>query len=81
MKDAGILHGYIALYDPAREPYSGDIIVCILNGTILIKKYVIADNGLIMLESAHNGVSPIEVKEIDDKFTILGTYQGAYISP
>ncbi len=72
MTDVGINDGALVIYDVSVQPKDGNIIICILNGVALIKKYSHDKDGTIVLESAHNGVEPIYVNHIDDKFEIIG---------
>lgn len=70
MKDAHIYNGDLVLYDTSLEPRNNMQVICVLNGTVLIKTYLKNDN--IELHSAYNGIPPIIVKEIDDDFNVLG---------
>jgi len=81
LSELGIIDGMIAFFEPVKNVYNGQIVVVILNGTILIKKYGKDSSGIIKLHSAHNGVPPIVCNEIDDKLEILGSFQGAYLYP
>lgn len=72
MKEAGAPHGSIVLYDtdPKLKPENGTMIVCMLNGVILVKNYY-TENNQIQLRSSSKSIDPI-LPEIDDKFTYIG---------
>ena len=72
MDDAGIYDGDLALFDKSIQPKDGNIVICLLNGVALIKKFGHNKDGAIILESEHNGIEPIVVNHIDDKFQIIG---------
>ena len=78
MKDARIFDGTVAFFAPNSEAYNGAVVVVILNGVILIKKFERKEDGTIFLHSAHNDVESIVCNEIDDQLTVLGVFKGSY---
>lgn len=75
MEEARIFDGDMAVYDVSKTPKNHDTIVIILNGVIMIKKYML-NNGIIELHSAFNGTDPIIVNETDDQLEIIGVVRG-----
>lgn len=71
MEEAHIFSKDMVVYNIVKKPKTEDQVVCILNGTIMVKSYMI-NNGVIELHSAYNGTKPIIVNEIDDNLEILG---------
>jgi len=76
MEDARIFDGSIVLFEPNAMPTNTDIVIAILNGVLLIKRFEKKSDGTIILSSAHDGIPPI-VKEIDDNLIILGVFKAS----
>ena len=77
LSEARIYSGETVVFDIVQEPKNNDLVICNLNGNLIIKKYEFKD-GIIYLHSAYNGIKPIIINHIDDKFKILGIVIGVY---
>jgi SOS-response transcriptional repressor LexA len=62
--------GDLILVDYAKEPLPGDIVVALINGAAVVKKYL-RPEGQLILRSANPKYADIEVKETD-QFQIAG---------
>jgi len=62
--------GDLILVDYAKEPLPGDIVVALINGAAVVKKYL-RPEGQLILRSANPKYTDIEVKETD-QFQIAG---------
>jgi DNA polymerase V len=62
--------GDLILVDYTREPSSGNVVVAMINGAAVVKKFL-RQNGQIILRSANPKYADIEVKETD-QFQIAG---------
>lgn len=60
----------LILVDYAKEPHPGDIVVALINGTAVVKKYL-RPEGQLILHSTNPQYADIEVKETD-QFQIAG---------
>lgn len=72
MKDAGILHGDIAIIDRSLEPRNGDFIVAFIDGEFTLKEFQMDKSGQFAMLIPHNPeYQPIKVTKEDD-FRIWG---------
>jgi SOS-response transcriptional repressor LexA len=62
--------GDLILVDYAKEPRAGDIVVALINGAAVVKKFLRQD-GSVILRSGNPNYSDIEIKETD-QFQIAG---------
>ena len=62
--------GDLILVDYAKEPRPGDIVVALINGAAVVKKYL-RPEGQLILRSTNPKYADIEVKETD-QFQIAG---------
>jgi DNA polymerase V len=62
--------GDLILVDYAKEPRPGDIVVALINGAAVVKKFL-HQNGPVILQSSNPNYSDIEIKETD-QFKIAG---------
>lgn len=76
MEGMGILHGDMALVEPAdaSEIKDGEIVAARLGGESTVKRYFARD-GQVVLEAANTDYAPILVHEYDD-FEVLGRVTG-----
>ncbi len=70
MKDAGIFDNGVVIAHKQREAKDGDIIVCVLNGEQLVRKYKRIGE-TVLLYAANISADPIAISPQDD-FLILG---------
>lgn len=70
MVNAGIGDGDIVIVDRSIKPVSGKIVIAVIDGEMLIRRYEQSFNKLRLIPETHN-LSPIEVSEFMD-FKIWG---------
>ena len=70
MINAGIYDGDIAIVDRSLKPQNGKIVIAVIDGEMLIRRYEKTINSLRLIPETAN-LSPIEVNEFND-FKIWG---------
>ena len=70
MVNAGISDGDIVIVDRSIKPVNGKIVIAVIDGEMLIRRYEQSFNKLRLVPETHN-LSPIEVSEFMD-FKIWG---------
>jgi DNA polymerase V len=71
MKEAGIYKGDVAIVDRSVKATNGKVIIAILNGDMLIRRFE-KTNGNIRLITDSNKLSPICIDAMCEDFTIWG---------
>ena len=62
MEGAGIKDGAILVVDRSQTPRSGDIIIAMLDGDLLVKRLLIQNNQSWVLQSEHPDYPPVTLK-------------------
>jgi DNA polymerase V len=70
MTGAGIRAGDVVIVDRSAEPRNGKVIIAVINGEMLIRRYEV-HNGKRRLFPATNKLSPIDIVE-NSEFSIWG---------
>lgn len=63
MIGAGIHHGDIVIVDRSIEPKNGNVIIAVLNGELLIRRFQVLENKKRMLVPDSKKISSIEINE------------------
>lgn len=71
MQEAGIYKGDVAIVDRSLKAISGKVIIAILNGDMLIRRFE-KTNNQIRLVTGSNKLSPINIDANCDDFSIWG---------
>ena len=71
MEDEGIFKNDIVVIDPQEACINGKIIVGIVNGNIMVRRYEKIKSGLILYGDSKK-ISPLKIEEGYDQFKILG---------
>ncbi|MEO6329314.1 MAG: translesion error-prone DNA polymerase V autoproteolytic subunit [Ginsengibacter sp.] len=71
MKEAGIYKNDVVIVDRSVKPVSGKVIIAILNGEMLIRRFE-RNNRSIRLLAEPNKLSPINIDESCEEFSIWG---------
>ena len=61
MEGAGITDGAVLVIDRSKNPSSGDIIIAMLDGELLVKRFIHKEN-TIVLQSEHPAYPPVVLK-------------------
>lgn len=76
MIEAGILHGDYLIVDRAVEPYSGAIVVAVVEGELTVKR-LHRQRGVIELRPENKAYPPIRIKQ-DMELLIWGVVSGVF---
>lgn len=76
MIEAGILHGDYLIVDRAVEPYSGAVVVAVVEGELTVKR-LYRQQGVIELRPENKAYSPIPIKE-EMELLIWGVVTGVF---
>ena len=71
MRDAGIYKGDVAIVDRSVKATSGKVIIAVLNGDMLIRRFEKTNNN-IRLVTDSNKLSPIAIDNSCENFAIWG---------
>ncbi|MEJ7611793.1 MAG: translesion error-prone DNA polymerase V autoproteolytic subunit [Ferruginibacter sp.] len=74
MVKAGILHGDVVIVDKSVKPVNGKIVIAVLDGEMMIRRYEKSFNTCRLIAEAFN-VSAAEVNELSD-FKVWGVVVG-----
>jgi repressor LexA len=79
MIEDGIEDGDMVFFETGVIPRNNQIVVAEFDDSVLIKRYVIKDDGIIYLESSNAEFKPIKVTG-EEHFRVIGVYRGFYRS-
>ena len=71
MKEAGIYKGDVAIVDRSIKATNGKVIIAILNGDMLIRRFVKTKDSIRLLTDS-NKLSPIQIDNTCEQFAIWG---------
>jgi DNA polymerase V len=71
MREAGIYKGDVAIVDRSVKATNGKVIIAVLNGDMLIRRFVKTSNSIRLLTDS-NKLSPISIEGTCEAFAIWG---------
>lgn len=71
MKEAGIYKGDVAIVDRSIKATNGKVIIAILNGDMLIRRFEKTKDSIRLLTDSHK-LSPIQIDNTCEEFAIWG---------
>ena len=74
MINAGILHGDIVIVDKSVKPVNGKIVIAVLDGEMMIRRYEKTFNSCRLIAES-DSISPVEVNELSN-FKVWGVVVG-----
>lgn len=77
MIEDGIEDGDLVFFEAGINPRNKQIVVAEFEDSILIKRYVVKDDGVIYLESSNEKFKPIKVTG-EEHFKIIGIFRGFF---
>ena len=71
MKEAGIYKGDVAIVDRSVKATNGKVIIAVLNGDMMIRRFEKTNNSIRLLTDS-NKLSPIHIDDTCEEFAIWG---------
>ena len=71
MREAGICKGDVAIVDRSIKATNGKIIIALLNGDMLIRRFEKTNSNIRLLTDS-NKLSPIQINDTCEEFTVWG---------
>ena len=71
MKDAGIFNGDVVIVDRSLKPVPGKVVIAVLNGDMLIRRFEKLRNNIRLVAEA-NKLAPIDIDSSCEDFSIWG---------
>ena len=71
MKEAGIYKGDVAIVDRSVKATNGKVIIAVLNGDMMIRRFEKTNNNIRLLTDS-NKLSPIHIDDTCEEFAIWG---------
>ena len=80
MREAGICKGDVAIVDRSIKATNGKVIIVVLNGDMLIRRFEKTNSNIRLLTDS-NKLSPIQITDTCEEFTVWGVVTYVIHSP